>query len=57
MGSSAVTCELSCSMWDLVPQPLIRPGPLPVLGAQSPSHWPPHGGPPVKSYVELQDVR
>ena len=57
MGSSAVTCELSCSMWDLVPQPLIRPGPLPVLGAQSPSHWPPQGGPPVKSYVELQDVR
>ena len=26
----------SCSMWDLVPQPWIEPGP-PVLGVQSPS--------------------
>ena len=29
---------LSCGMWDLVPQPGIKPGP-PALGAQSFSHW------------------
>ena len=30
--------DLSCSMWDLVPQPWIEPVP-PELGAQSPNHW------------------
>ena len=29
---------LRCSMWDLVPQPGIKPGP-PALGAESLSHW------------------
>ena len=29
---------LSCSMWDLVPRPGIKPGP-PALGARSLSHW------------------
>ena len=29
---------LSCSMWDLVPQPGMEPGP-PALGAQSLSLW------------------
>jgi len=29
---------LSCSMWDLVPWPGIKPKP-PALGAQSPSYW------------------
>ena len=30
--------KLSCSVWDLVPRPGIKPG-APALGAQSPSHW------------------
>ena len=30
--------DLSCSMWDLVPQPGIKPGP-PALGAWSLTHW------------------
>ena len=30
-------CSVLC-MWDLVPQPGIKPRP-PALGAQSPSHW------------------
>ena len=30
--------DLSCGMWDLVPQPGIKPGPL-QLGGQSLSHW------------------
>ena len=29
---------LSCSIWDLVPQPGIKPGP-PALGVQSLTHW------------------
>ena len=29
---------LSCSMWDLVPQPRVKPGP-PALGGRSLSHW------------------
>ena len=29
---------LSCSMWDLVPRPGMKPGP-PALGARSLSHW------------------
>ena len=32
-GSSVVACKLSCSMWDLVPQPVIRPGPPPCTGS------------------------
>ena len=32
------TQDLSCSMWDLVPQPGIEPRP-PALGAQSLNHW------------------
>ena len=32
-------CELfSCGVWDLVPQPGMKPGP-PALGARSLSHW------------------
>ena len=48
LGMHAPTCicvyiylaarVLSCNMWDLVPQPGIKPG-LPALGAQSLSHW------------------
>ena len=33
-----VACELSCSMWNLVPWPGIEPRP-PALGAQSLGHW------------------
>ena len=29
---------LSCSTWDLVPQPGIKPGP-PALGAKGLNHW------------------
>ena len=38
-----VALGLSCSMWDLVPWPGIKPRP-PTLGAQSPSTEPPGGG-------------
>ena len=36
-GSLAISCVLSCGMWDLVPWPGIEPRPL-ALGAQSLSH-------------------
>ena len=42
LGSCVVfSCSmgcLNCNMWDLVPQPRIRPGP-PALGSRSLSHW------------------
>ena len=34
----AVAAVLSCSTWDLVPQPRIKPKP-PALGMQNLSHW------------------
>ena len=36
-GISDAACEFSCSMWDLVPGPGIKPRPL-ALGAWSLSH-------------------
>ena len=41
------TPGLSWGMWDLVPQPGIKPGP-PALGAQSLSHW---------TTTEVPDIR
>ena len=41
---------LSCSMWDLVPWPGIKPGP-PALGAQSLSHW------TTKSHTSGTDIQ
>ena len=37
-GFSCSTWVFSCSMWDLVPWPRIKPKP-PALGAQRLSHW------------------
>ena len=37
-GILVVACELSFSMWDLVPWPGVEPR-VPALGAQSLSHW------------------
>ena len=51
VGSSvffAVSEIFSCSMWDLVPWPGIKPGP-PELGAQILGHWTTRGVPGKKS--------
>ena len=45
---------LSCSIWDLFPQPGIEPGP-PALGAQSPNHWTP-GSPQVAICIQNYSV-
>ena len=45
-----VACGIfSCSMWDLVPWPGIKPGPS-VLGAWSPSHWTTEGSPSAEDF-------
>ena len=46
---------LSCSMWDLVPRPGIKPGP-PALGAWSLNHWTTREVPPFVSLNELMPV-
>ena len=33
-----LSCKLSCILWDLVPWPMMEPGP-PALRVQSSSHW------------------
>ena len=38
LGLAVAHGVFSCSVWDLVPQPGLKPKP-PVLGAQSLSHW------------------
>ena len=42
---SVVACRIfSCTMWDPVPRPGIKPGPL-TLGMQSLNHWTTRGVP------------
>ena len=47
--------SLSCSMWNLVPWPWIKPGP-PALGVQSLSHWTPREVPGTFSHKVISLV-